>query len=102
MMDQTDWKSGIKKLLNLCQDEVKKTTKIGHKMIHASHTNTCLKDAYEKLGKVAFEAMESKSLVWEDEMASDLYKIINDCRNNLVILEEEVNKIKFQDKSEVE
>ena len=100
-MEQSDWKSGIKKLLNICQDEVKKTTKIGHKMIHASHTSTCLKDAYEKLGKVTFEAMESKSLLWEDEVAVELFNIIHDCRNNLVVLEDEVNKIKFQDRSVV-
>lgn len=96
-MTQTSWKQKLEGLLNICQDEVKKTTKIGQKMISASQTNTCLKESYEKLGELAFEALESKKISWDDKEAQELITKINECRNNLVELEEEVNKIKSND-----
>lgn len=50
--EQTDWKSKFNELLDTCQNELKKTTQIGKKMLSASQSNAELQDTYRALGVI--------------------------------------------------
>ena len=50
--EQTDWKSKFNELLDTCQNELKKTTQIGKKMLSASQSNAELQDTYKALGLI--------------------------------------------------
>lgn len=95
MQKQHGWQSKFQEILQTCQDEVKRTTEIGKKMLSASKTNTSLHEAYEELGHLAASSIESGELKWEDPKVKELLKTINDCEKNLESIEVEVNKIKF-------
>ena len=47
---QGEWKSKFQEMMQVCQEELKKTTEIGKKMLTASKANSDLKEAYEELG----------------------------------------------------
>lgn len=95
MQKQHGWQSKFQDILQTCQDEVKRTTEIGKKMLTASRTNTSLHEAYEELGHLAAESMANGSLEWEDPKVKELLETIKGCEKNLESIEEEVNKIKF-------
>jgi hypothetical protein len=64
MQKQHGWQSKFQEILQTCQDEVKRTTEIGKKMLSASKTNTSLHEAYEELGHLAASSIESGELKW--------------------------------------
>ena len=57
--DQVDWKLKFNDLVSTCQSELKKTTKIGMKMLSASQSNAELHDTYQEIGRWAKQAVES-------------------------------------------
>jgi len=95
MQKNPAWKVRVQELLNVCHDEIKKTTEIGKKMLSASRTNTCLHDAYEELGQLTAEALESGELKWENAKAQELINTISSCEKDLELIDSEVSKIKF-------
>lgn len=94
---QTPWTEKVQEIFQTCSEEIKRTTEIGKKMLTASRTNSCLHEAYEELGRLAAEAVESKKLNWEDPKVHDLIQTIKSCQEDLETLESEVNTIKFNE-----
>ena len=95
MQKQSGWQSRFQDILQTCQDEVKRTTEIGKKMLTASRTNTNLHEAYEELGQLAVKAIEKGELDWKDSKVGELLEKISGCEKDLESIEDEVNKIKF-------
>lgn len=95
MQKQHGWQSKFQEILQTCQDEVKRTTEIGKKMLSASRTNTSLHEAYEELGHLAAKSLASEELKWENPKVVELLATIKECEKDLESIEEEVNKIKF-------
>ena len=95
MQKQPGWQSRFQEILQTCQDEVKRTTEIGKKMLTASRTNTNLHEAYEELGHMAAKAIERGELDWANPKVAEILETIAECEKDLESIEDEVNKIKF-------
>lgn len=95
MQKQPGWQLKFQEILQTCQDEVKRTTEIGKKMLSASRTNTNLHEAYEELGHLVAKAIDRGELKWDNPKVTELLETIANCEKDLESIEEEVNKIKF-------
>ncbi len=95
--NQSHWRVKVQELFQVCQDELKRTTEIGKKMLTASKTNTNLHDAYEELGVLVVKAIKSGSLEWDHPRVKELVHQIDNCEKDLEVIEEEVNKIRFSE-----
>ena len=95
MQKQPQWQKRFQEIIQTCQDEVKRTTEIGKKMLSASRTNTNLHEAYEELGNLVTQAIESGELKWENSQVAELLQTIKHCEKDLESIEDDVNKIKF-------
>lgn len=93
-MSQADWKSKINDIINTCQQELKKTTQIGSKMLSASQSNSKLCESYEELGRLVCKSVDNGDLGWENERAQELMGIISTTEKELASLEEDVQNIK--------
>ena len=91
---QSQWKNRMQEMLNICQEELKKTTEIGKKMINASKASTELHETYELLGHHVLKAIKDGSLEWEDIEAQRLVKLIEKKESALEEMEGEVRDIK--------
>jgi hypothetical protein len=92
--DNNDWKDKFNDLVNTCQSELKKTTKIGMKMISASQSNTQLHDAYETMGRWLLEQVESGKITVEDEEITAIIGKVQELETQLKDYEREVQDIK--------
>lgn len=95
MQKNSDWKLKFHDLLQTCQDELKKTTIIGKKMLSASKTNSCLHDAYKELGILCAEELKKGSLNWDNSKVQELIHTIQQCEEDLEHIEAEVKNVKF-------
>lgn len=96
MENQPHWKDRFNEIVSVCQEEIKKTTEIGKKMLSASKTNTQLNESYEELGHLAFKAIERGDLKWEHMRVTELIETIKNCEKDLESIEKDVTKIKKQ------
>ena len=94
MQKQPPWKNRFNEIIQVCQEELKRTTEIGKKMLSASKTNSCLHEAYEELGMLVAKSLEDNELNWDNPKAKELLVKINTCKEDLNSIEDEVNKIK--------
>jgi len=94
-MEDSHWKNKFQNIYKNCQEELKKTTEIGKKMLSASKTNSCLHDSFEELGMLALKEIKSGNLEWDNPKVLKLIKQIESCEKDLSLIENEVNKIKF-------
>lgn len=92
--DQTNWKLKFQELLGVCQEEIKKTTSIGIKMLNATTSNSKLHETYEELGRLAKAEVEANNLNWENTRATELMNLINELETQLSQFEDEVQNIK--------
>ena len=92
---QKPWKSKVHEILNICQEELKKTTEIGKKMLSASKTNSELHENYEKLGLLALTDLKNGSLKWDNPEVTNLVDQISAKEEELEVIEKEVRKIKI-------
>lgn len=90
----TDWKLKLNDIVQTCQSELKKTTKIGMKMISASQSNVQLHEAYEELGKWAFSQINSGKILNKEEDILALIEKIKTLEVELESFEHEVQEIK--------
>jgi hypothetical protein len=81
-------------MVQVCQDELKRTTEIGKKMLSASKTNTTLNESYEELGHLTFLAVESGEVKFENDRVKELINTIRSCEFDLEKIENDVNDIK--------
>ena len=95
-MPNQPWKLKVQEMLQVCQDEIKRTTEIGKKMLSASKTNSTLHEAYEELGILVVRAMDKKELKWNDVRVLELIDKVKECEKDLASIEGEMNKIKFE------
>ena len=95
-MQNQPWKLKVQEMLQVCQEEIKRTTEIGKKMLTASKTNSNLHESYEELGMLLFKALEKKELKWNNTRVLELVDQIKDCEKELESIETEMNKLKFQ------
>ncbi|WP_127717957.1 hypothetical protein [Halobacteriovorax sp. HLS] len=94
MQKQPQWKDKINDIVQTCQEELKKTTEIGKKMLSASKTNSVLNESYEELGHLAFKAVEKGELKWEHMRVQELVNTIKKCEADLETIENDVSEIK--------
>ncbi|MEE2671677.1 MAG: hypothetical protein VYA54_08200 [Bdellovibrionota bacterium] len=93
-MEDSNWKYKFNDLLNTCQSEFKKTTKIGMKMFSASQSNTQLHETYEALGMWLRDAIEKDKLKIEDQEVLGLIEKIKELETAMENFEKEVQEIK--------
>jgi hypothetical protein len=93
--DAQKWKLRVQQLLQNCQDELKKTTEIGKKMLSASKANTTLKNSYEELGMLAEKAINIGEIDWNSSQVQEILGKIKDAKESLEHIEDEVQQIKF-------
>ena len=91
---QSPWKNRVQEMLNICQEELKKTTEIGKKMISASKANSELHETYELLGQEILKDIRNKKINWENTEAQRLIKIIEQKEELLESMETQVQDIK--------
>ena len=94
MEKQPDWKDRFNDIVQTCQDEIKKTTEIGKKMLTASKANTQMNESYEELGHLAFKAIEKGELTWDHMRVQELISKIKTCEQDLESIEKDVSEIK--------
>lgn len=94
MSDNADWKLKFNDILNTCQSELKKTTKIGMKMLSASQSNSQLHETYEALGMWLKNAVEQGELKIEDVEVEALLAKVNELEKAMEDFEKEVQEIK--------
>ena len=80
-----NWSKRFIQVLQHWQEELRKTTKIGKKMILASKTNSDLHDLYEDLGKKVYFSLKEKSLDSEDPIFQDFVKKIDELQKDNLI-----------------
>lgn len=81
--------------LHNIQNEIKKTSAIGRKMLTASRTNAHLKDTYEELGKLLEKGVDSGEVDWDSARLRALLHSVKACKKDLEEIERKMNKIKF-------
>jgi hypothetical protein len=91
-------KSRFQELLGLCQDEIKKTTAIGIKMLNATASTTKLQESYQELGQLTYKAIKDGRLEWSDATLKVLIEQIEECQKRLDFFEDELQKIKKSQK----
>ena len=94
MQKNSDWKKKVNDLFQTAQDEVRKTTIIGKKMLTASKTNSCLHDSLERLGALAVKDIRSGKLKWDNPELEELLTVIEQCEKDLEEIEKEVKSVK--------
>ncbi len=95
MKHQKNNSSGIREMISQFQQEIVKTGVIGKKMLTASRTNAHLKDTYEELGRIAYEALKKEEIDWNHPRLKHMLQTIEACKKDLEEIEEQVQKIKF-------
>ena len=95
-MDNEKWKDKFSNFLVSCQEELKKTTEIGKKMLSASKTNTELQETFEELGRHVRNHIQEKKLDWNDDKVDQLLKKIETYEEQLKDYEDGVKGIKSQ------
>ncbi len=95
MEKNQQWKSKVQEIFHTCQEEIKRTTEIGKKMLSASKTNGNLHEAYEELGQLVAKAIKNDEIKWDNSRVGELIYTIDKCQHDLESIEGEVNKIKF-------
>lgn len=90
------WVDRFNDMVNTCQNEFKRTTEIGKKMLSASQSNSQLQDEYQKLGKLVAKALKKNDLKWENEKASEILLEIDQLKGQLKGFEKEVQDLKSE------
>ena len=89
-----DWRVKLNDLVNTCQTELKKTTKIGMRMISASQANAELQEIYQVLGKWLVEESNNGVLKVDDAEVRDLVAKVKTLESQLEGFEQDVQDIK--------
>lgn len=92
--ENTDWKIKINDMLQTCQNELRKTTRIGKKMLSASQTNAQLHETYEAIGVLIKKEWDAGNLHYENDELKKMIEKINRLELELETFESEVQDIK--------
>ncbi len=91
------WRKKALGVLQACEHELKRTTAIGMKMIHASKASTELHDTYEELGRLAAKGLREGTLDWGNPRAHVLRAQADELEQLLHEMEGEVQDLKKPD-----
>ena len=91
---ENPWVDKFNELVNTCQNEFKRTTQIGMKMVSASQSTAQLQEEYQKLVKMVAKAMKKGDLKWENEEVAQLLEQIAQLKGQLKGFEKEVQELK--------
>ena len=94
MERKSHWKDKLNGLLDTCQVELKRTAKIGKKMLTAGKENSQLNEVYEELGKKTYRALEEGTLTWDDPQVKETRETISALILRLEQIESEMQDIK--------
>lgn len=88
------WRKKALGVLQACEHELKRTTAIGMKMIHASKASSELHDTYEELGRLAAKGLRDGSLDWAHPRAQVLRAQAEELEQLLREMEGDVQDLK--------
>jgi hypothetical protein len=96
MRDQNNesWRKKAIGVLQACEHELRRTTAIGMKMIHASKASTELHDTYEELGRLVAKSIKDGELDWGHARAHVLIGQAQELENLLHEMESQVQDLK--------
>ena len=89
-----DWKGRFNDLMSTAQTELKKTTKIGMKMLSASQSNSQLHETYENMGKWLYSQIQENKIDITSEEVLEMVQKVRDLEEQLKEFEQEVQDIK--------
>ena len=92
--EQTDWKSKFHELLDTCQNELKKTTQIGKKMLSATQSNAELQDTYKALGLIFKQCLDEGSIKVDNPEVTELLATAAKLEADLEGFESDVQTLK--------
>ncbi len=95
MQNPKDNNQGFKSVISQFQKEIVKTGAIGKKMLSASRTNAHLKETYEELGRLCYEALKKEEIEWNHPRLKNINQTIEACIKDLNDIEDQVQKLKF-------
>ncbi|MBY0518585.1 MAG: hypothetical protein K2P81_16865 [Bacteriovoracaceae bacterium] len=88
------WRKKAIGVLQACEHELRRTTAIGMKMIHASKASTDLHSTYEELGRLVAKAMKEGDLDWNSQRARVLIQNADELEVLLQEMEGQVQDLK--------
>ncbi len=96
MRDQNNesWRKKAIGVLQACEVELRRTTAIGMKMIHASKASGDLHATYEELGRLVAKAMKEGDIDWKNPHARVLVKNADELEALLQEMEGQVQDLK--------
>lgn len=94
MAKNNQWMDRLQNVLNSAQDELRRTTIIGKKMINAGKTNSAMRETLEEIGQLAVDEMRKGTLTWEHHRVKELLKIVEKCEDELETIEGQVLNLK--------
>ena len=89
-----DWKNKFNDLVHTAQSEIKKTTKIGMKMLSASQSNSEIHENYEQIGMIMKKAIENGEVEFDNDEVLNLIAKINSLEEEMKNIEQDVQNIK--------
>ena len=98
MTDKFEIKQKLQELMGKAQVEVKKTAKIGMKMLSASKTNNEINKYYEDLGTYIYQQVKKGELRLENPPAQKFIAKIDETIKQLKLLEQDMEEIKKRSK----
>jgi hypothetical protein len=96
-MSETNWKDTAKRWLHIAGKEVKKTTKLGQKMIQISKLNSEIEEIEKELGKILVKAIKDTTLSWDNQQVGQKISALDDLTNQLQEANIEIEQIKRDD-----
>ncbi len=91
------WRKKALGVLQVCENELRRTTAIGMKMIHASRASTELHDTYEEMGKIVAKMIESGELKSPSSRIDNLMARAKELEVLLGDMEGQVSELKKDD-----
>jgi hypothetical protein len=88
------WRKKAIGVLQACEHELRRTTAIGMKMIHASKASGDLHETYEELGRLVAKAIKEGELEWKEPRVRVLMTHAEDLENLLHDMEGQVQDLK--------
>lgn len=97
MQEPPHWRNRVQEIYKICQEELKRTTEIGKKMLDAGKANSGLRGLYEELGLLTVKSLREGQLNWDDPKVKELLEKIGQFEQSLDEIESDVNRIRFSE-----
>jgi hypothetical protein len=88
------WRKKALGVLQACEVELRRTTAIGMKMIHASKASGDLHSTYEELGRLVAKSIKDGELEWDNLRVQHLIAKADELESHLSDMEGQVQGLK--------